>query len=106
MITKEQIKEYILSLGFIDNTKNWRSHGGDGVWLTWPGACNNAFLLSKDYLRIFSWPEDKNGQLHFDGGSSILYDNITDFNLDKIKEFRDKIIRFKKEQRFKKIEEL
>lgn len=106
MITKDQIKEYILSLGFIDNTK-WPSHGEDHVWMTWPGACNNAFLLSKDYLRIFSYPEqDKNGQLSFAGGASILYDRMTDFNLDMIKEFRDKIIRFKKEQRFKKIEEL
>lgn len=98
--------DHLLSLGFIDNTAKWiRSFDGDDKWFTWPGSRNNVILLdsSRETFTIFSDISLLDGQIHY--GDPIHYE-FNKIGLKAVEEMRDKIIKFKKQQRFKKIKEL
>lgn len=102
----DDFKDYILSLGFIDNTAKWhKSFDRDNKWFTWPGSRNNVILLNTEDCKftIFSNICLVDGQMRY--GEPIHY-KFDEKGLKAVEEMRDKIINFKKQQRFKMIEEL
>lgn len=106
----DDFKDYVLSIGFIDNTAKWhKSFDRDNKWFTWPGSRNNVILLDSDCetFTIFSNICLVDGQMHYVDPIHYEFNKI---GLKAIEEMRDKIINFKKhfkkQQRLKKIEEL
>lgn len=101
-----EFKDYIMSLGFIDNTKNWYSTGSrSDTWFTWSGSKNNAILMdaADNTFTIFNKIRLENGLMYY---TNPIHYKLNKKNLKAVQEMREKIINFKKQQRFKMIEEL